>query len=81
MNSEPRRWACANVAGGERPTEAFGDLPRLWVAQHRAVLEEQRRQFVRVHALGFEQRPRIVALDVEPAIRNQIAGEKVLDGV
>ena len=67
---------------GQRSAEALGHLARLRVAQRGAVLEEQRRQLAGVDAGGVEQAARVrIALDVEPAIGNEIAGEEVLDGV
>ena len=66
----------------ERPAEALGHLARLRVGQHAPVLEEQGRQRVGRDARRVEQRPRLgVPLDVEPAIRNEIARQEILDRV
>ena len=56
-----------------------GDLARLRVRQDAAVFEEERRQRVARDARGLEEGLRVrIPLDVEPAVRDQVAREKVL---
>jgi hypothetical protein len=70
-----------NLEGGRQWTaEALGHLTRLRIRQNAPVLEEERRQRVRADARRLEQSPRLrFTLDVQPAVRNEIAREKVLD--
>ena len=66
--------------GRQRSAEALGHLTRLGIAQRGSILEEQRGQLVGANPRRVEQaldvrRPR----HVQPVIRNEIAGEEVLD--
>ena len=70
------------VGGCQRPAKALGDLPRLRIAEERTILEEQERQALGAHRRRVEQRARLgIALDVDPVIRQEAAGEEVLDRV
>ena len=73
-----------DIEGGrERPAEPLGDLTRLRVAQHRTPSSKNSAGSSSVaHARRIEQRARVrVPRDVEPVIRNEIAGQEVLDRV
>ena len=66
----------------QRSTETLGDAARVRIAQHGSVFEKQNRQLVDADTGGLDQRPRIrIPLDVEPPIRNQTAGQEILDRV
>ena len=66
--------------GRQRSAEALGHLTWLGVAQRRPILEEQRRQVADADPGRVEQASRVrIARDVEPAIGDEIAREKVLD--
>ena len=66
----------------EWTAEPFGDLTRRRIVEHRPVFEEQRRKLVRLDAGCLEQAARLlIPRDVDPPVRNEIAGEEVLDRV
>ncbi len=67
----------------KRLAETLGNIARGGIAQDgRAIIKEQRGKLVVADSGCVKQHAGIgVARDIEPAIRNEIAGEVILDGV
>ena len=64
----------------DRPAEALGHLAWLGAAQHGPILEEQHGKLVGAYPGRVQQDARVlVPRDVEPAIGDEIAREKVFD--